>query len=93
MVYSSTNGETNPHQTKGKKMTEFQTPRQYEQDIREAKAHFKAQDESTVTKIGVTIEINDAAFLAVLLTQYIAKGNNTDHLHGLVAQLTPKAGC
>ena len=47
----------------------------------------------TVTKIGVTIEINDAAFLAVLVTQYIAKGNNTDHLHGLVAQLTPKAGC
>ena len=72
MVYSSTNGETNPHQTKGKKMT---------------------TNLETVTKIGVTIEINDAAFLAVLVTQYIAKGNNTDHLHGLVAQLTPKAGC
>ena len=41
----------------------------------------------------VTLDFNDAAFLAVLVTQYIAKGNNTDHLHGLVAQLTPKAGC
>ena len=41
----------------------------------------------------VVIDLNDAAFLAVLLTQYIAKGNNTDHLHGLVTQLTPKAGC
>jgi len=41
----------------------------------------------------VSIDINDAAFLAVLVTQYIAKGNNTDHLHQLVTRLTPKAGC
>lgn len=41
----------------------------------------------------VEIDLNDAAFLAVLVTQYIAKGNNTDHLQKLVAHLTPKAGC
>lgn len=41
----------------------------------------------------VTLDLNDAGFLAVLVTQYIAKGNNTDHLQDLVARLTPKAGC
>jgi hypothetical protein len=41
----------------------------------------------------VTIDLNDAAFLAALVTQYIAKGNNTDHLQQLVVNLTPKAGC
>jgi hypothetical protein len=81
----------NALQTKGKKMTEFQTPRQYEQDIQEAKASIKARAESTVA--GVTLDLNDAGFLAVLVTQYIAKGNNTDHLQDLVARLTPKAGC
>jgi hypothetical protein len=40
----------------------------------------------------ISIDMNDAAFLALLVTQYIAKGNNTDHLHALVARLTPKAG-
>jgi hypothetical protein len=41
----------------------------------------------------VTLDYNDAAFLAVLVTQYIAKGNNTEHLQQLVARLTTKAGC
>jgi hypothetical protein len=46
-----------------------------------------------VAEVSVTVTPNDAAFLAVLVTQYIAKGNNTDHLQKLVAHLTPKAGC
>jgi hypothetical protein len=41
----------------------------------------------------ISIDLNDAGFLAVLVTQYIAKGNNTDHLHELLTRLTPKAGC
>jgi hypothetical protein len=41
----------------------------------------------------IEITMNDAAFLAALVTQYIAKGNNTDHLQKLVKHLTPKAGC
>ena len=41
----------------------------------------------------VEIDLNDAAFLAALVTQYIAKGNNTDHLQKLLVHLTPKAGC
>jgi len=45
------------------------------------------------TNATVTLDLNDAGFLAVLVTQYIAKGNNTDHLQDLVARLTPKAGC
>lgn len=40
----------------------------------------------------VTIDMNDAAFLAVLVTQYIAKGNDTDHLQSLVVRLTPNVG-
>lgn len=46
-----------------------------------------------VAEVSVTVTPNDAAFLAVLVTQYIAKGNNTDHLQQLVAHLTQKAGC
>jgi hypothetical protein len=69
-------------------MTEFQTPRQYEKDIREAKAYFNAQNQTSVT-----LDLNDAKFLSVLVTQYIAKGNDTEHLQDLVARLTPKAGC
>jgi hypothetical protein len=41
----------------------------------------------------VEIDLNDAAFLAALVTKYIAAGNNTDHLQKLVVRLTPKAGC
>lgn len=41
----------------------------------------------------VSIDMNDAGFLAILLTQYIAKGNDTDHLQALLVRLTPKAGC
>ena len=48
---------------------------------------------TTQTQNGVTLDYNDAAFLAVLVTQYVAKGNNTEHLQKLIAQLTPKAGC
>jgi hypothetical protein len=44
-------------------------------------------------EVSVTVTPNDAAFLAVLVTQYIAKGNDTDHLQQLVAHLTQKAGC
>ena len=46
-----------------------------------------------VTVSTVEVDLNDAAFLAALVTQYIAKGNNTDHLQQLVVRLTPKAGC
>lgn len=28
----------------------------------------------------VVLDVNDAEFLAILVTQYMAKGNNTDHL-------------
>jgi hypothetical protein len=45
------------------------------------------------TNATVTLDLNDAKFLSVLVTQYIAKGNNTEHLQDLVARLTPKAGC
>jgi hypothetical protein len=48
---------------------------------------------TTYTVPTVEIDLNDAAFLAALVTQYIAKGNNTDHLQKLVVHLTPKAGC
>jgi hypothetical protein len=45
------------------------------------------------TNTTVTLDLNDAKFLSVLVTQYIAKGNDTAHLQDLVARLTPKAGC
>ena len=49
--------------------------------------------ECALKSMGVKIDNNDAAFLGMLVNQYIAKGNNTDHLHQLLAKLTPKAGC
>jgi hypothetical protein len=50
--------------------------------------------ESTYKAPTVEIDLNDAAFLAVLVTQYIAKQTGyMDHLQQLVVRLTPKAGC
>ena len=45
------------------------------------------------TNATVTLDLNDAKFLSVLVTQYIAKGNNTDHLQNLVTRLTPEVSC
>ena len=58
-----------------------------------AQAHYTWRQQMNTATQTVEIDLNDAAFLAVLVTQYIAKGNNTDHLQKLVAHLTPKAGC
>lgn len=48
--------------------------------------------ECALQTMGVRVDYNDAAFLGMLVTEYIAKGNNTDHLHQLLAKLTAKAG-
>ena len=45
------------------------------------------------TNATVTLDLNDAKFLSVLVTQYIAKGNDTEHLQNLVTRLTPAVSC
>ena len=45
------------------------------------------------TNANVTLDLNDAKFLSVLVTQYIAKGNDTEHLQNLVTRLTPAVSC
>lgn len=45
-----------------------------------------------VQEVSITITPSDATFLAALVNQYIARGNDTEHLRQLVAQLTPKVG-
>jgi len=60
-----------------------QTP----QDLQKGESTMNTQIET------VQVDLNDAAFLAALVTKYIAAGNNTDHLQELVVRLTPKAGC
>jgi hypothetical protein len=49
--------------------------------------------QATQTPITVELDQNDSMFLAVLVTQYIARNHSTDHLQQLVTRLTPKAGC
>lgn len=49
---------------------------------------------TTPTTATVTIDTNDAAFLAVLAESYCAQNNfHSAHLTDLIARLTSKAGC
>lgn len=49
---------------------------------------------TTQTLNAVTLDYNDSAFLAQLVTNYVKENNlKIEHLDNLIAKLTVKAGC
>ena len=85
MVYSSTNGETNPHQTKGNKMTTNTITALVQIEVTNEKRNYAMGEAATMLNTlssvkdisfpsinsAVTLDFNDAAFLGAILGTYI----------------------